>query len=229
MGLEKVCYCFRVGENGSIIRYRVEGLDCNHEEADTRLALHLAYVAEHAHLPDVVIRCNDTDVLVILLYHLGTGNIKANVWMDAGVDGNNTRRYVDVTGLSKELGPDLCSALPGIPSFTGCDYTAAVLRKGKVRPLKYIALFAELGDSPTVTNISGFEAFVCDLYGKTKTNSISTVRFAILRDKYAPTNTTSPLDKLKDADSSVLPPCREGQKNQLRIVHVEEGNGSIFA
>ena len=71
MGLEKVCYCFCVGENGSIIRYRVEGLDCNHEEADTRLALHLAYMAEHANLPDVVIHCKDTDVLVILLYHLG--------------------------------------------------------------------------------------------------------------------------------------------------------------
>ena len=211
MGLEKVCYCFRVGENGSIIRYRVEGLDCNHEEADTRLVLHLAYVAEHVQLPDVVIRCNDTDVLVILLYHLGTGNIKANVWMDAGVDGNNTRHYVDVTGLSKELDPDMFCALPGIHSFTGCDYTAAFLRKGKVRPLKlmeksYIALFAELGDSPTVTNISCFEAFVCDLYRKPKTNNISAVRFAIFRDKYAPTNTASPLDKLRGAHSSVLPP-----------------------
>jgi len=32
--------------------------------------------------------------------------------MDAGVDSNNTRRYMNVSGLSKELGPDLCSALP---------------------------------------------------------------------------------------------------------------------
>jgi len=56
MGLEKACYC----KNGSIIRYHIEELDCNHEEADTRLALHLAYVAKHAHLPDVVICCNDT-------------------------------------------------------------------------------------------------------------------------------------------------------------------------
>jgi len=79
VGLEKVCYCFWVGKNGSIIRYRIEKLDCNHEEADMRLALHLAYMAKHAHLPDVVIRCNDTDVLVILLYHLRTENIKANV------------------------------------------------------------------------------------------------------------------------------------------------------
>jgi len=125
MGLEKICYCFRVGNNGSIIGYHIEGLDCNHEEADTRLALHLAYVAKHAHLPYVVICCNHIDVLVILHYHLGRGNTKANVWMDAGVDGNNTRRYVNVSGLSKELVPDLCSRLPGIHSFIGCDYTVA--------------------------------------------------------------------------------------------------------
>ena len=41
------------------------------------------YMAKHAHLPDVVIHYNDTDVLVILRYHLGTENIKVNVcrWM----------------------------------------------------------------------------------------------------------------------------------------------------
>jgi len=133
------------------------------------------------------------------------------MWMDVGVDGNNTRHYVNVSGLSKELGPDLCSALPGIHSFTGCDYTTAFLWKGKVLPLKlmeksYIVLFANLEESPTVTNISGFEAFVCELYGKPKTNSTSAVRFAIFSDKYAPTNTASPLDKLKDADSSALLP-----------------------
>ena len=133
------------------------------------------------------------------------------MWMDAGVDGNNTRHYVNVSGLSKELGRDLCSPLPRIHSFIGCDYTVAFLWKGKVRPRKlmeksYIVLFANLGESPTVTNISGFEAFVCELYRKPKTNSTSAVRFAIFRDKYAPTNAASPLDKLPDADSSALPP-----------------------
>jgi len=54
------------------------------------------------------------------------------VWMDAGVDGNNTRHYVNVSILSKELGPDLCTALPGTHSFTGCDYTMAFLWKGEV-------------------------------------------------------------------------------------------------
>jgi len=59
----------------------------------------------------------------------------------------------------------------------------------------YIALFANLGESATVTNISGYEAFVCELYGKRKTNSTSAVHFAIFPDTYAPTNMASPLDK----------------------------------
>ena len=81
-----------------------------------------------------------------------------------------------------------------------------------------------------MTNISGFEAFVCELYGKPKTNSTSAVRFAIFRDKYAPTNMASPLDKLRGADSSALPSaCEEGWKIQLCIVLVEEGNRPIFA
>jgi len=70
----------------------------------------------------------------------------------------------------------------------------------------YIALFTNIGESPTVINISGFEAIVCELYRKPKTSSTSAVHFAIFRDKYAPTNTASPLDKLWGADSSALPP-----------------------
>ena len=54
--------------------------------------------------------------------------------------------------------------------------------------------FANLAESQTGTNISGFKAFVCELYGKPLTNSTSTVCFAIFRDKYAPTNMASPLE-----------------------------------
>ena len=55
-----------------------------------------------------------------------------------GVSSNNTRRYIDVAKLADELGPDLCNALAGYHAFTGCDYTARFLRKGKVRPLAII-------------------------------------------------------------------------------------------
>ena len=59
-----------------------------------------------------VSRCDDTNVLVILLYPFGTGAVATNTWMDSGVDGKNNRHYIDVTSLAKHLGNDLCSALP---------------------------------------------------------------------------------------------------------------------
>jgi len=100
----------------------------------------------------VVIHCNDTDVHIIFLYHLGTGNIKANVWMDAGVDGNNTRHYVNISGLSKELG--LICALPSLKhSFTGCDFTMAFLTTEIYGKIIYCTI-CKSRRIPTVTNIS---------------------------------------------------------------------------
>ena len=66
-----------------------------------------------------VSRCDDTDVLVILLYHFGTGVVATNVWMDLGVVGKNNRHNIDVTSLAKHIGNDLCSALPAEYAFTG--------------------------------------------------------------------------------------------------------------
>ena len=174
MGVEDVCYTFTVMEDESVIRSTNEDLACNHEEADTQIVLHLAYLSKQT-IPNVVIRCNDTDVFIILLYHFGTDNIKANVRMDAGMDSSNTRRFIDMTFLVTLLGKSLCSALPGLHSFTGSDYTSAFLRKGKVCPLQlmenstpFVNAFTELGKSPFLTSCYPdiLEAFVCTLYGK---------------------------------------------------------------
>ena len=73
---------------------------------------------------------SDTDVMVILLFYVN--NFKLLVWMDFGHSSDNTRRYVYITDLAKHIGPVLCKALPGYHALTGCDYTAAFLRKGKV-------------------------------------------------------------------------------------------------
>ena len=37
--------------------------------------------------------------------------------------------------MSRNLGKQLCEALPGYHAFTGCDYTAPMTGKGKVMPL----------------------------------------------------------------------------------------------
>ena len=54
--------------------------------------------------------------------------------MDAGTGAKNNRRYISITAIYELLGPQICAALPGFHAFTGSDYTAAFVRKGKVKP-----------------------------------------------------------------------------------------------
>ena len=77
----------------------------------------------------VVIRASDTDIAVILLYHCE--KFSGRIWMDVGTTSQRNRRLIDLTALSKSLGPQLCSSLPAFHAFTGSDYTAAFVRKGR--------------------------------------------------------------------------------------------------
>ena len=61
--------------------------------------------------------------------------LRNHLWFDTGLDSDNSRNYVDISKLSKEL---YCvKALPGIYAYTGIDYLPAFYRKGKVRPLLF--------------------------------------------------------------------------------------------
>ena len=135
--------------------------------------------------------------------------------MDVGLDRNNTRRYVDVTKLSGELSREMCPALPAVHAFTGCDYASAFLRKGKSRPVdiversaRFTDAFKELGTSAYIANSTEevIEAFVCSMYGKSQLDTVNDARYAVFRDKYAPTDENHPLSKIKWADASVLLP-----------------------
>ena len=50
-----------------------------------------------------MVRANDTDVLVILLASNESFS-DSHLWLEVGVSENNSRRYIDVSKLSKQLG-----------------------------------------------------------------------------------------------------------------------------
>ncbi len=124
--------------------------------------------------------------------------------LDVGKSGNNTRRFIDVSFLVIHLGPELCQALPGFHAFTGCDYTAAFVRKAKIRPLAvmekydFIPTFAQLGESETVSPEiqSKIESFVCSIYGKPKLSSTNEARHAMFVEKFAPKCQAQPMYKM---------------------------------
>jgi hypothetical protein len=97
----------------------------------------------------------------------------------------STIRYIDVSMLTKKLRPKLSKAIPSFHAFTGCDYTAAFSRKGKVRPFALLekndwaqTVFASLGSTDDVRQetISSLERFVCLIYGEKKLTSANEAR-----------------------------------------------------
>jgi hypothetical protein len=69
---------------------------CEHEEADTRMVFHLSRIQTPN---NVVLRTNDTDVLIVLLANLEKIIPSHQVWIEVGLFPYNTQRYINVTKL----------------------------------------------------------------------------------------------------------------------------------
>ena len=111
------------------------------------------FYTKHADLIDpcniAVHRC-DTDIAIILSCNVEKLE-NSHLWYDFGVDYNNSRKYIDITELAKNI--KSIKALPGTYAFTGNDYTPAFFKKGKIRPTQPIQknkkiadIFINLGD-----------------------------------------------------------------------------------
>jgi len=111
--------------NGVMTVSSVPELECDHEEADTKLLLHAAHAGQNEE--SVRIESFDTDVFVLALahsksirarnFHLVTGSPKDII-------------VVDIRKLSNALESSVCDALIGLHNFTGSDTTSAFHGKG---------------------------------------------------------------------------------------------------
>ena len=97
------------------------------DEADTRLAFHAVHV-KPLNPGNTVIRCNDTDILIIILSNIQQFS-QSHVWINLGSDYNNSRTFIDIKGTADKL--IYIQALPGVYALTWCDYLLAFFREGK--------------------------------------------------------------------------------------------------
>lgn len=142
-------------------RREVSSLAANHEEADTRLILH-ALDAYQRNYKRIAVICRDTDVLLLLLFHLG--NLSAEVWMIAGTA--KQRKCFPVHSIARNLDSNVIRNVLCFHAFTGCDTTSSFSGFSKKSCWKlfqkYPTLLGALGrDSDT----EGAEEFICKLYG----------------------------------------------------------------
>ncbi|KAK3895072.1 hypothetical protein Pcinc_001168 [Petrolisthes cinctipes] len=171
-------------------------LQGDHEEADTLIAFHAATItAGH-----IIVRASDTDMLVILIGAIGSQRPEvrsvSNRILDCGM--GNTRRFINVSNIVEvleECKSGLPQALPGYHAFTGCDFTSAFYRKGKVKPFnnmkkdatrKFVEMFISMGDI---------------------TGDVD----ADIASKFE-----NPLANIKRVDCALLPPTRQTLKMKIR-------------
>lgn len=228
------CYCYRI-DNNKVIMTKDDSLSCEaHEEADSRIVFHICQIDFDA---EVIIRCSDSDILIILLANMDNLNASLKLWMNIGV--GNHQRYINVIDLFNVLGKNVCKALPGFHAMTGCDYTPAFFRKGKLRPFKllkeseeYQLAFQNLlvDDKILEKTFTTLEKFVCQMYGVRNSSDVNLARFQLFSTAYQSKKVDDNFQKtLKNFDPSSLPPCKtELRQHLLRVRYVTQLRSNAY-
>jgi hypothetical protein len=100
---------------------------CTHEEADTRIFIHVADAVKHGHRR-VMIRTVDSDILVLSI--AATQHLEIDqLWV--GFATGKTFRYIPAHEIACALGPEKCKALPFLHAFSGCDTVSSFAGRGK--------------------------------------------------------------------------------------------------
>lgn len=227
LAVDDVCNHYTV-QQGSVVHEEEADLACTHEEMDTRIVFPLSSLLTNDN-PTVTVRCSDTGVFVLLLYHSSQtwDNHKPLVWMDVGLSANNTRHYINISQMVEQFDRGVLEALPALHAYTGLDYTATFINKGKIRPFglmkknqRVVRAFGSLGSSDTVDDntMTEIEKFTCCMYSRPKLSKVNDVGLALFEQKYAPTSkaTAHPLDKMKGVNPSGMPPCHSSLVNKVR-------------
>ena len=101
----------------------------NHEEADTRIILHLIFESKFSE--QILVKSVDTDVLILLIHYFNSiPDLKKNqIYVQLGHGPKS--RCVNINIAVDNLGQKICSCLLAIHCLTGCDTTSAFYKIGK--------------------------------------------------------------------------------------------------
>ncbi|GFV26314.1 hypothetical protein TNCV_4029571 [Trichonephila clavipes] len=166
-----------------------ESLSCDEHEADTPIIYHICQISVDAQ----VVRCSDSDILIIFLGNLDHLNASLKLWIQWGV--GNLERLISINDLYQGLCISLSKALSCFHAITGCDYTPAFFRKGKLRPFKLLEKSVEYqlvcqeiitDDDDELERIfaATLEKFICHMYGVPNSSNVNDVRFYLFSKTY---------------------------------------------
>lgn len=149
-------------------------LKATHEEADTRLVLHVV----QSQFNTVVVSSRDTDVLMLLVSNFPRVQCE-RLWMLSGTA--KKRRYIPIDAVFSNLPRDSATNLLPFHALTGCDTTPYIANHTKRTAWEVFKehhqLLKDLGIAElTEETIRSSETFLCRVYNVQKTDSIDTAR-----------------------------------------------------
>ena len=120
--IHHIGYCSRYGQN-------TVGLQsCSHEEADTRMPIHVKYPM-NCGLKTVPIRTVGTYVVVLAVANFqGLPNIQ-QLWIAFGT--GKEFKYIPIHKIASTICPQFAKGLLFFHTFTGCDVTSYFTNRGK--------------------------------------------------------------------------------------------------
>ncbi len=179
-------------------------LRATHEEADTRLILHVV----HSQLDTVVVAARDTDVLLLLVAHFPRSQCKRLVMMSGT---SKKRRYISIGQVFSNLSPQAAATLLPFHALTGCDTTSYLSGHTKQSAWKIFTdsheLLAELGVGEiTPAILKSAEKFMCKIYTVPQTDSIDIARYRLFSKSVKP---------------EALPPTSDALRFHVMRVHYQ--------
>ena len=126
--------------------------NCIHEEADTRIVVHIAHALEQG-AKTIYVRTVDTDVVVILagaFFDLIVTQRLASIWVAFGM--GKRYRFYHINALCSRLGEPQSRALPVFHAYSGCDTTSTF--KGKSKKSAWQAWQAYKGVTDTFIHLA---------------------------------------------------------------------------
>ena len=102
----------------------------DHEEADSRMILHLFDAAIHGH-QKAYLRTVDSDVVVLCVHHFPNLERAGMIKLWVGFGKGKSYKDIPIHHVSNLLGPNCCMAILFFHAYTGCDLTSSMYGIGK--------------------------------------------------------------------------------------------------
>jgi hypothetical protein len=124
----------------------------------------------------LAVGCDDTDVLVLLIYYVSQRLIGQDIYMEAGHQTKTAyrHRFIPVHLIANKLRQSFCSCLPAMHATTWCDSCNAIYKVGKrtaftklSQNVQNLQQLSQFGTSESVDDVAPVAGeYMLKLYGK---------------------------------------------------------------